>query len=400
MNLQIGIPRAIQFYQHYPLWHTFFEELGAETVVSPLTNREIVTAGSKVVADVSCLPVKVYAGHVSWLRDQGNVDFIFSPAIWNLEKDAFHCSKLKGLPDIIKATVPDCPPLLVAEVDPYNRKLYENEAFYKVGRILTRNPWKIRQAWSRAKAFDAKFQALIVREQITYPEAMAQWYGPEWLSTERIIAEDTGLVVGLVGHPYNLYDDYLNHNLIGRLGKMGVRVVTGEMVPAQAAARGIERTTRQTRWFYDAWMSGAAGHFLYESDVDGVIAALAFGCGPDSTMVETITRRAQALGRPFLSLILDEHGSATGMVTRLEAFVDMLARQKRSAAQQAALRAPGKKDFRGINAPAVLSTSRRPVVGIPSMGTTAIPLKSLFEGIGAQVEMGPAGQQADGEPGR
>jgi hypothetical protein len=41
------------------------------------------------------------------------VDFVFSPAIWNLEKDAFHCSKLKGLPDITKATVPDCPPLLL-----------------------------------------------------------------------------------------------------------------------------------------------------------------------------------------------------------------------------------------------------------------------------------------------
>jgi predicted nucleotide-binding protein (sugar kinase/HSP70/actin superfamily) len=389
MRLQIGIPRAIQFYQHYPLWRTFFEELGADTVVSPLTNREIVTAGAKVVADVTCLPVKVYAGHVSWLRDHGNVDFVFSPAIWNLEKDAFHCSKLKGLPDITKATVPNCPPLLVAEVDPYWRKLYENDAFYKIGRMFTWNPWKVRRAWGRARAVDTNYRALMVREQITYPEAMARLYGPEWLSTERIVNEDAGLVIGLVGHPYCLYDDYLNHNLIRRLGKMGVRVITSEMVPVDAAKRGIERTTRQTRWFYDAWMSGAAGYYLYEAKVDGAIAALAFGCGPDSTMVETITRRAQALGYSFMSLILDEHGSATGMVTRLEAFVDMLSRQKHSKVEKDSIRGTEYKSTHTISAPAVLSQSRRPVVGIPTMGTTAIAIRSLFEGIGAQVEMGP-----------
>jgi len=389
MSLQIGIPRAIQFYQHYPLWRTLFEELGADTVVSPPTNREIITAGAKVVADVTCLPVKVYAGHVSWLRDHGNVDFVFSPAIWNLEKDAFHCSKLKGLPDITKATVPNCPPLLVAEVDPLWRKLYENDAFHKVGKTFTGNPWKIRRAWVLAKEVDADFRALLVREQITYPEAMARLYGPEWLTTERIVPKDAGLVIGLAGHPYCLYDDYLNHNLIRRLGEMGVKVITSEMVPADAAQRGIERTTRQTRWFFDPWMSGAAGYYLYEAKVDGVIAAVAFGCGPDSTMVETLTRRAHSSGCSFLSLILDEHGSATGMVTRLEAFVDMLLRQKHSGIERDSTRDTDQKYPQKNSAPAVLSQIRRPVVGIPTMGTTAIAIKSLFKGIGAQVEMGP-----------
>lgn len=103
--LRIGIPRALHFYQAYPLWRTFFEGLGAEVVVSPPTNRDIVTAGAKVVADVTCLPVKVYAGHVTWLRDNGSVDFVFAPAIWSIEQDAFHCAKFKGLPDIMKATV-------------------------------------------------------------------------------------------------------------------------------------------------------------------------------------------------------------------------------------------------------------------------------------------------------
>src|SRR5512136_2520926 len=93
--LRIGIARALSFLHHYPLWRTFLQELGTEVVVSPATNRDMVAAGARVVADVTCLPVKVYAGHVIWLRDQGQVDSILMPAIRSVEKNAFHCAKFQ-----------------------------------------------------------------------------------------------------------------------------------------------------------------------------------------------------------------------------------------------------------------------------------------------------------------
>jgi len=42
-----------------------------------------------------------------------------------------------------------------------------------------------------------------------------------------------------------------------------------------------------------------------------------------------VQRATREAGRPFMSLILDEHTGEAGLVTRLEAFVDMLARWKR-----------------------------------------------------------------------
>ncbi len=408
-KIRVGIPRAVQFYQHYPLWRTFFEELGAETVVSPPTNRETVTAGSMLVADVTCLPVKVYAGHVCWLRDHGEVDFVFAPAIWDLERGAFHCTKLKALPDVIQATVPECPPLLVADVDPYHRGLKTDEAFMRVGRELTKGASKLRGAWKRAREVDDRFREMIVREQLTYPEAVARLYGREWLTSERLPNTDSRLVVGLLGHSYCLYDDYINHDLIRHLSALGVRVLTSEMVPPEAAQRGIERTTRQVRWFYDAAMSGAAGYFLYETQAAGVIAVLAFGCGTDSIMIETINRRARAMQRPCMNLVLDEHGSATGMLTRLEAFVDMLSRRGTSVAgTYSQVEAPpdgarathgwkrtnhcvrGRPDGRADLRPDRLAdASVKTVLGVPSMGTVALAVKSMFEGLGVQVEMGP-----------
>jgi len=50
--VRVGIPRALSYYQYYPGWKTFFEALGAETVVSPPTNKAIFAAGnSRAVAE-------------------------------------------------------------------------------------------------------------------------------------------------------------------------------------------------------------------------------------------------------------------------------------------------------------------------------------------------------------
>lgn len=390
MALRIGIPRALHFYQHYPLWRTFLEELGAEVIVSPATNRDIVAAGAKVVADVTCLPIKVYAGHVAWLRDHGNVDFVFTPAIRNIVKDAFHCAKFQALPDIIKATVPDCPPLLDIEIDLERRKISEADAFHRLGRRFTWNPFKIRRAWARAREVDRAYRALMIDEKLTYPEALARVYEPDRAAVSPALASTAALTIAVVGHPYCLYDDYINHQLIARLRGLGARILTGEMVSDEDAQLGIQQTTGQLRWFYDNCMSGAAGHYLDQPEVAGIISVLAFACGPDSVMIETLTRRAHARGRSFMSLVLDEHGSAAGMITRLEAFIDMLGRQKqvRVAAPATPIEAASPRP--PAAAPAFLRQINKPVIGFPRMGTTAVAVKSILKGVGAQLELGPA----------
>jgi predicted nucleotide-binding protein (sugar kinase/HSP70/actin superfamily) len=382
---RIGMPRALSFYQHFPLWRTFFENLDVELVVTPPTQRDIVAAGAQVVADVTCLPIKVYAGHVIWLRDHGQVDAVFTPAIRSVKKNALHCAKFQGLPDIIKATVPNCPPLLDIEIDMHRRNISPADAFKNLGRRFTWNPLKIQRAWDEACRVDERYRRLLVSDQLTYPEALARLYPSEWKVPE--LPQKADMTVALVGHPYCLYDDYINHDLIARLRGLGVRVLTSEMVAPELAQTGINVTTGQTRWFFENTMSGAGGYYLQQPQVDGLISVLAFTCGPDSAMVETLNRRAHVTGRTSMSLVLDEHGSAAGMITRLEAFVDMLMRQNRTSVSKQA--ADAVKPGAPIAIPEVLRESKKPVLGFPRMGTVTIPLKSLFGGLGARVEMGP-----------
>jgi len=98
--MRIGIPRGLLYYQYYPMRKTFFEELGAEVVVSPSTTQTMLAEGSaRVVAD-TCLPVKVFLGHVLTLVKE--CDYIFIPAIRSMKSKIYNCSKFLGLPDMTK----------------------------------------------------------------------------------------------------------------------------------------------------------------------------------------------------------------------------------------------------------------------------------------------------------
>ena len=70
MNKKVGIPRGLFYYQFYPLWRSFFEELGAEIVVSDNTSKKILDDGVKKCVDEACLPVKIFYGHVENLKDR------------------------------------------------------------------------------------------------------------------------------------------------------------------------------------------------------------------------------------------------------------------------------------------------------------------------------------------
>jgi predicted nucleotide-binding protein (sugar kinase/HSP70/actin superfamily) len=77
-------------------------------------------------------------------------------------------------------------------------------------------------------------------------------------------------------------------------------------------------------------MTGTAGHYLKDNKIDGIIVLNAFGCGPDSLMVERIIRKAKQFNKPIINLTIDEQTGEAGFVTRIEAFVDMLFRKKRA----------------------------------------------------------------------
>lgn len=322
--ITVGIPRALLYYQYFPMWQVFFQELGAEVVVSPPTAPATVAAGSsRVVAD-TCLPAKVFLGHV--LSLVGKCDYIFVPAIRSVKKDVNNCSKFLGLPDMTRAAIPESPPVLEIDIDASKglSRLYRD--IYRLGRHVSWNPFRVRRAAMVAWQAYRAHRETMSREKLALTQAMEAW---EKGTNPANRTGDYQATIAIIGHPYMVYDEYINHRLARRLEQSGIRVVTAEMLADEELDSATAETVGRAYWTYEEEIVGAGGHYLRNS-VDGVIGVMAFGCGPDSLMMDMVHRRAARLkSTPFMSITLEEHTAEAGLVTRLEAFTDMIHRRRK-----------------------------------------------------------------------
>lgn len=328
--IKVGIPRALTYYQHYPMWRTFFEELGAETVVSKKTTRGVLSAGAAGVVAETCLPTKVFCGHCLDLGRK--VDFIFIPSVKSIEQNVYNCSKFVGLPDLVKQTAKEIAPVADMDIDVNLGMRKVRDEVHRLGRRFTRLPWKIDRALDRALSVDREYLT-IMRSGLTPPEALErmfpdQRYDPSPVrATSTVTQTHRPLVVALIGHPYNIYDEYVNHNLVGRLRAMNVELVTPEMISQDGLDAGISMLVGKPYFTFEREVIGAGGHYL-AGEVDGIISVVAFGCGPDSMMIDMVARAAKRqFNKPLMNITIDEHTAEAGLVTRLEAFVDMLQRR-------------------------------------------------------------------------
>lgn len=317
MSVRVGIPRALLYYNFYPFWKTFLTELGTEVIVSPPTNRQILSDGVKYAVDEVCLPVKIFFGHVISLKDK--VDYLFIPRIASIEKKFFICAKFWGLPDVIRNSLEDIPPLLTTDINSNRRSLYRS--MWQLGRRLRANLFKIHTAYRKAREIQEKF--LQSRQQIRSPaEFLALLEG------EKVkVNSATNSKIGLIGRPYNVYDDYLNMDIVARLEEMGASVVTPEMLSPTLLYEETKRLSRKNYWTYGKDILGAA-RYLARERVDGLIFLISFNCGPDSLLTELAIRKIEDK-IPVLLLIFDEERAEAGMMTRIESFMEIVKKRKK-----------------------------------------------------------------------
>ena len=297
----VGLPRSLLFHKYHVLWTSFFEALDVETVTSPPSNRAILARGIELSVDETCVPVKMFLGHVDSLREKA--DYILVPRIVTLARDETACVKFLGAYDVARNSVPGIR-LLEYNVDVKNR-IYERPELCRVGQTFERSRRKVRRAYDEAKA-----------RQLEHDVELA---GRQELALER-----DGLKVLVVGHPYNLYDELLGKPIIDFLGAHGVDVLCSEFADTAKARALSRRVSRDIPWTYNKELLGSLE--LYRSRVDGVIFLVTFPCGPDSLMTELCMRRMK--GTPAIMIVLDELQSEAGLKTRLESFVDLLAAGK------------------------------------------------------------------------
>lgn len=328
--MRVGIPRSLLYYKYAPFWKTFLVELGQEVETSPLTNKQILSAGAKIAENDLCVPVKVFYGHCIALK---HTDAIFIPRVVSVEERAYTCPKFLGLPDMIAAVKErlELPKLLTPAL---NQREKPSEFKWQLIRFAQESfgVSRLQAATALQAAHEAqrrftecltngrKTMDLLPASRIDQPRKKAQHRGKR--QPKRI---------GLLGHPYNIYDGFITQNLAVRLEEMGTELVVPEMTPHETLMNAASDLPKDLYWTYEKEIMGAVYHWTKNQMVDGIIYVLAFACGPDSMVQVLIEHEARQHRVPMISLTIDEHSGEAGLVTRIEAFVDMLMRKKKPA---------------------------------------------------------------------
>ncbi len=316
----IGIPRGLFYYYYYPWYKTFFNDLGARVILSSPTTRITIDQGIDSAVDETCFPIKVYFGHVRELC-RHNPDYLFVPRLVSIEPGSYICPKFMGVPDMIRASFDDLPPLIDITID-----LSRNDGEFKkqllsTGKLLVRNSRKIRDAYEHGRQ-ETECCRAIASQGYTMAEAINIWE-----EQEIPVPGDANLSIGVLGHGYSLYDEAISMDIIGRLRSMGCSVLLPEVLPREEIEREAAAMPKRIFWTLGRKMVGSALKMEKMPEVDGIIYVACFGCGPDSFVGEIIERKLKQ--KPYMLIVIDEHTGEGGLVTRLEAFCDMLGRRRR-----------------------------------------------------------------------
>lgn len=140
---------------------------------------------------------------------------------------------------------------------------------------------------------------------------------------------DIRQAIALIGHPYVLADPRLNNHVPDILCMNGVDVVTAQEIPFNRLTELAEEHDYYAKKLY--WRSAreALGAFLYFSRVRrpaGIIHLVPFNCGVDALLrIELMSLHKQMDNAPpYMVIVCDEHTQRDHVVTRLEAFLDII----------------------------------------------------------------------------
>ena len=312
-KVTIGIPRALMvFYQQFPFWHTFFEELGFHVVISSESDNQIIKKSLEMIVAETCFPVELMHGHIMDLIEK-EADFIFTPFIINsrAEEDNptnnCNCPWIQTYPFMVKSALP--------KQEMIDKLLIPVLNFRYFGRVLENELSTFMKArfGSGKKAVIAAIRKA-ERAQNTFEEEIRQ-AGRQ--AMENLPADKKSLVI--IGRPYNTSDPALNLSMVEKLINQDVLPIPIDFLPLKG--ENILKDYPQMYWPNGQKILAAARIVARDQRLHAVYIGN-FRCGPDSFLSHFVHEEMK--GKPYLEIEIDEHSADAGMITRYEAFLDSL----------------------------------------------------------------------------
>ena len=305
----VGIPAGLHLYEEILFWRKFFDLLSVKTV----TSESYLTAakdGKNLAGAEFCAPVAAMHGHVNYLKDKA--DFIFLPVYIEESQHAGigsqYCYYTQFVSSIISVhnSLNESKKLLTPVIKSSQGESLMRFELYRMFRSMGFKDigfLNISFAFEKAKKY---VQSVNTRWRGLY---------------EKGIKGHDDIHVVLLGRPYTVLSQAMNSSIPEIIEKMGIKTFFMDMLPGKKVdGDKAEDLVSAIRWKFASKILHAA-EIAARTDNCYPVLITSFKCSPDSFAIEYFKEILDSYKKPYLILQLDEHDSAVGYETRIEAAV-------------------------------------------------------------------------------
>ena len=291
---KIGVPLALNMWELFPFWHTFFTKLGFTVYHSPMSSRSLYLSGQATIpSDTVCFPAKLAHGHIRALVNMG-MDAIFYPCMtYNLDEhlgdNHYNCPVVAYYPEVLAG---NCAELESVDFIYDYIGLHRPKDFVKKAH----------------KAISAHFPD-ISRAEVQFAADAA--YAEYQHHMDQIRERGRGIIdearrqgrriIVLAGRPYHI-DPEVNHGIDTLITRSGAAVVTEDSV-----SQYVEKfpTGVLNQWTYHSRLYAAAKYCCSQPDMD-LVQLVSFGCGVDAITTDETREILHRGGKLYTQLKIDE----------------------------------------------------------------------------------------------
>lgn len=316
----VGIPRALNMYEDYPFWFTFFTELGFRVELSDRSSTRIYEKGIETIPSESvCYPGKLVHGHVMSLVAKG-IKFIFYPCITHERQEQpnadnhYNCPIVISYPEVIKNNLDVLRDKAVNYMKPFLP--------YDHPKRMAKRIYKELQALKISEKDVNRSVAKAYQEQEAFKRDVRQ-AGEEAL---QLIGEKGIKGIVLAGRPYHL-DPQINHGIPEMINSLGMAVLTEDSISHLGE---IERPLRVVdQWAYHSRLYAAASFVAGQTDLE-LVQLNSFGCGLDAITTDQVQEILHRNSKVYTVLKIDEGNNLGPARIRLRSLMATMAEREKN----------------------------------------------------------------------
>jgi predicted nucleotide-binding protein (sugar kinase/HSP70/actin superfamily) len=316
---KIGVPRALNMYENYPLWFTFLTNIGFEVILSDDSSKSLMEKGLDTLpSDSICYPAKLVHGHIVNLIEKG-VKAIFYPCI-SFEKKEFldaqehyNCPIVISYPEQIRNNVSLIKEKNIQYIQPFLS--LEDKKRLASRLIDVFKPFKISSSLIK-KSLDLAWE-----EQLKFKKDLMK-KGEEVV--EFLKNSNTHGII-LSGRPYHL-DPEIHHGIPQVITSLGMAVLSEDSVSHLGELEAPLRVIDQ--WTYHARLYRAA-NFVSKHNFLDFMQLNSFGCGLDSVTTDQVQELLEQKNKIHTCIKIDEVNNLGAVKIRVRSLkAAILERQK------------------------------------------------------------------------